>query len=303
MADAALVAQYKRQLLGLMPPGDALPRREGTNLDQYAEAISVEFADLHEQIEFIISESFPPASTPSGLLPDWEARLGLPDAATYALTETFERQIAVQERLATSYGQSEQDYLDIVEDVYAASFDEIRLYPAFRTGIHGVGVLPIWSLPHLVAMNIFWDEASGTNAGLYVRTSSPTPAAGEWYYNGSTTFRISSTNIDGGSSVSVPATDNGGKIRMHDSTGEGYLEVTKTGTPTDNTTYWDIPVSFSSDTALLNIGDTSCILSYSGTINQDLTDSIKAAIRAHAPAHATVTFNGATRYFETHPRT
>jgi uncharacterized protein YmfQ (DUF2313 family) len=68
---------YLSQLLGLLPPGDALPREPGSRLERLLSVPAAELARVDGRVEALLLESDPARTTE--MLTDWERALGLPD--------------------------------------------------------------------------------------------------------------------------------------------------------------------------------------------------------------------------------
>ena len=69
---------YLSQLIGLLPPGDALAREPGSFLERLLSVPAAELARVDGRVEALITESDPARTTE--MLVDWERALGLPDA-------------------------------------------------------------------------------------------------------------------------------------------------------------------------------------------------------------------------------
>jgi uncharacterized protein YmfQ (DUF2313 family) len=78
---------YLSQLLGLLPPGDALVREPGSRLERLFSVPAAELARVDGRVEALLLESDPARTTE--MLADWERALGLPDIC-YP-NETFSR--------------------------------------------------------------------------------------------------------------------------------------------------------------------------------------------------------------------
>ncbi|MCA3418095.1 MAG: DUF2313 domain-containing protein [Roseomonas sp.] len=68
---------YLSQLLGLLPPGDALPREPGSRLERLLSVPAAELARVDGRVEALLREADPARTTE--MLADWERALGLPD--------------------------------------------------------------------------------------------------------------------------------------------------------------------------------------------------------------------------------
>ena len=68
---------YLSQLIGLLPPGDALAREPGSVLERLLSVPAAELARVDGRVEALLLESDPARTTE--MLADWERALGLPD--------------------------------------------------------------------------------------------------------------------------------------------------------------------------------------------------------------------------------
>jgi uncharacterized protein YmfQ (DUF2313 family) len=68
---------YLSQLIGLLPPGDALAREPGSRLERLLSVPAAELARVDGRVEALLTESDPARTTE--MLADWERALGLPD--------------------------------------------------------------------------------------------------------------------------------------------------------------------------------------------------------------------------------
>jgi len=68
---------YLSQLLGLLPPGDALPREAGSRVERLLSVPAAELARVDGRVEALLVES--DAARTTEMLADWERALGLPD--------------------------------------------------------------------------------------------------------------------------------------------------------------------------------------------------------------------------------
>jgi len=68
---------YLSQLIGLLPPGDALAREPGSVLERLLSVPAAELALVDGRVEALLLESDPARTTE--MLADWERALGLPD--------------------------------------------------------------------------------------------------------------------------------------------------------------------------------------------------------------------------------
>ncbi|MCA3315198.1 MAG: DUF2313 domain-containing protein [Roseomonas sp.] len=141
---------YLSQLLGLLPPGDALAREPGSRLERLLSVPAAELARVDGRVEALLLESDPARTTE--MLADWERALGLPDEC-YP-NETFSRasrawyfdgagvlrEAAVDEPryLYDALGQRTEAVL-----VEAAATNLFRNSRAEGAAVGGSGVLPL----------------------------------------------------------------------------------------------------------------------------------------------------------------
>lgn len=141
---------YLSQLIGLLPPGDALAREPGSRLERLLSVPAAELARVDGRVEALLLESDPARTTE--MLADWERALGLPDEC-YP-NETFSRasrawyfdgagvlrEAAVNEPryLYDALGQRTEAVL-----VEAAATNFFRNSRAEGAAVGGSGVLPL----------------------------------------------------------------------------------------------------------------------------------------------------------------
>ena len=126
---------YKKTLLGLLPLGLAWPREPGTNLDNFITAIAEEPNRVAERVQDMLTESYPLMS--SELLTDWERITGLPEGCQGAPDTLQARREAVDQKLATTGGQSKQFYIDLAAKI---GFEvTITEYSPFKVGRNATG--------------------------------------------------------------------------------------------------------------------------------------------------------------------
>jgi uncharacterized protein YmfQ (DUF2313 family) len=148
--DEALIVRYQEVLQKLMPPGAALNRRAASNIGNWLRAFSVELARIDGRVSALYDEGYPGTATET--LDVWEEICGLPDCTYELAMSTERRREAVLSHFAATEGQSESDF----ESIAAARgyVITIQIWDIFRTGVHTIGHMPIFSTPHYFAMNI-----------------------------------------------------------------------------------------------------------------------------------------------------
>lgn len=122
-------------LMSLLPPGLAWPRDEGTGLDKVLTAEAVELTRVDTSVQDLLTESYP--LTSNNLLTDWERVTGLPNACVGAPETVQLRREAVDQKLATTGGQSPGFFIDLAASI---GFEvTITEYTPFRVGSNGAG--------------------------------------------------------------------------------------------------------------------------------------------------------------------
>lgn len=107
----ATAADYRDQILALLPSGAALDIEEGSPLRGLVEAFADTFVGAHNRSLDLVEESDPSAALE--LLSDWERIAGLPDDCTSNANTIPERRAAVVTRLTSRGGQSIAYFLSI----------------------------------------------------------------------------------------------------------------------------------------------------------------------------------------------
>lgn len=126
---------YKNTLLGLLPVGLAWPREPGTNLDNLITCLAEEPNRVAGRVEDMLKESYP--LTSSELLTDWERITGLPGKCLEAPETLQFRREAVDQKLASTGGQSKQFYIDLAAKIgFEVTISEYR---PFKAGVSKAG--------------------------------------------------------------------------------------------------------------------------------------------------------------------
>lgn len=95
---------YAAAMLALLPRGRAWPKRADSVLARTIGALAPAYARNHARANALLVDAFP--ATCSGLLPEWEASLGLPDMCSGPAATTDARRAEVVAKLAQRGGQS-----------------------------------------------------------------------------------------------------------------------------------------------------------------------------------------------------
>ncbi|WP_052507993.1 YmfQ family protein [Sphingomonas hengshuiensis] len=136
-------AQYRDQLVSLLPPGAAWGGGAvSPTLGALLEGWSAEFERLDLRVEQLGEEVDP--RTAYELLGDWERNLGLPDPCTAAATTISGRQSAALRKLALQAGQTPAFYTELAAsigfEVVIHEFDpDVDAYDASLTALIGGG--------------------------------------------------------------------------------------------------------------------------------------------------------------------
>jgi uncharacterized protein YmfQ (DUF2313 family) len=123
------VPAWLASLQALLPPGRAFTRESGANLTKLLEATAAMFSSAESLAVDLRIQSADPL-TATGMLPDWERLLGLPDDCTITLPlSTAERQRLAFARLTEQGGQSRAYFIAL-----AASLGEpgVTIADGFR---------------------------------------------------------------------------------------------------------------------------------------------------------------------------
>jgi uncharacterized protein YmfQ (DUF2313 family) len=122
---------YRRQLQGLLPQGNAWPRDEDSTLTAFLDAAAEEFARVDGRAGALVDEADP--TTAAELLADWERVAGLPDNCSGQLADILQqRREDLRSKLTSTGGQS-RDYMIALGQ--ALGFDvSIEEFRPFRVG-------------------------------------------------------------------------------------------------------------------------------------------------------------------------
>lgn len=122
-------ADYRRQLMALLPKGAAWARQNTTKLHTLIDGMAQELARVDQRGEALISEADPRKAVE--LLTDWERVTGLPDDCLPEAGTQSERRSAVLGRLSSTGGQSVPFFIDLAEALgFTVSIVEFDLFVA-----------------------------------------------------------------------------------------------------------------------------------------------------------------------------
>lgn len=315
MPDSALIDQYQTLLLQLLPPGIAMSRRPDSNVAAWARALAVEFAREHEAADNAYANQYP--GTATDMLDEWLELQGLPDGCTGPLTTNAEKQAALLQRLVVQKTQSEPDLLSLATDEGFSA--EISIYPVWRTGVVGVGTMPLWSVQHYYALAInTWPTSEGEHLELFNWNDSITVgAAGDVAFNNvneenASIVRIGVLNSDGTNvETELAALDSGDWLRVYDQRGES-LTFDVSGAGTDQGSWYDIPVVSGTATdgwqtppsAVSLFGSHRVrVFLYDAAISKPDVARVECIFRRHIHASIATPINSTgSPYFGSHPR-
>ena len=144
-------AEYAAQFQRLLPRGRIWHRTLQLVQDADILALMPTWSRLGARLNDLIADIFPCSTT--GLLPEWEATLGLPDPCTGPLDTVQERQAAVCVKFALRGGQSKTYYKQIAEAL--GSPIEITEFKPFVAGdlcgtpLYGESWANVWQVTSL----------------------------------------------------------------------------------------------------------------------------------------------------------
>ena len=130
-------AEYRDQLLALLPPGAAWPRDPESIMARVLAAAADGLARIDGRGDDLLAEADPRATLE--MLGDWERVAGLPDDCAVGISTTLqERRAALTERLTSVGGQSRAYMLSIAA---ALGYDDVTLteYRPFVAGLDRCG--------------------------------------------------------------------------------------------------------------------------------------------------------------------
>ena len=131
----ATATDYLWQFQRLLPRGRIWHRGWGTLQAEALLTLMPLWARLHNAANALVVDAFPCSTT--GLLPEWEATLGLPDECTGPLDMLQQRQLAVCMKFRARGGQSKQYFIELAK---AAGFDiTIEEFAPFRADVNRAG--------------------------------------------------------------------------------------------------------------------------------------------------------------------
>lgn len=128
-------ADYAGAARALLPRGRAWAAEPGSTQAQVLAAIGAFFARIDAAFSAVLNGSQP--GSPTAMLPEWEATLGLPNPFLGANPSIEQRLDQVRGRFVNTGGQSRQRFID-----YAAALGftiSITTYAPFRAGLSSVG--------------------------------------------------------------------------------------------------------------------------------------------------------------------
>ncbi len=123
---AMTAADYREQLLTLLPRGAAWPHDPDSTLARLMDALGAELARVDARGDDLVREAHP--RTAWEMLPDWERVAALPSPCMAGQAQTTaERRAALAGRLAERGGQSRDYFVRLAASLgYAVTIDEFR---------------------------------------------------------------------------------------------------------------------------------------------------------------------------------
>lgn len=131
MPSEALIERYRNAAISLLPPGRAFSKSLAQNVSKLLEALSVEWARIHEDAETFYENIFPNSS--DAYLADWEEALDLPGKCVSSPGSVSERQGAVIAKLRGRTSHAQAAFEAAAE---ALGYDDLEFvrYPPFTAG-------------------------------------------------------------------------------------------------------------------------------------------------------------------------
>lgn len=189
MAGLRDAAQYKAQLMSLLPAGPAWDPELVPELEQILLGLSQELARVDARAFDLINEMDPLGV--NELVPDWERVMGLPDPCLGDNPAFEDRRLAVRQRLVAVGGQSRAYFIEIaVRQGYPAAGITERRAPRFGRSRFGAAHFGTWAAQFMWTLNSgprrrlgrrfgasYWGERFGANPSgaleCVIRRSAP----------------------------------------------------------------------------------------------------------------------------------
>ena len=111
MVDLVASETYTEQLKALLPQGRAWPRERDSVLSKLLGAEAEGLSDIDRTLTALLSDIRP--ATTTGLLPDWERVLGLPDDCSEEAGTLQQRRAAVLDKVAAMLCLTPQAFIDL----------------------------------------------------------------------------------------------------------------------------------------------------------------------------------------------
>jgi len=124
------VANYRQQLLRLLPQGPAWPQDEGDLAARLLNALALTYLSAHKAAEQLHDEADPRAA--SALLDDWERNYGLPDPCLAPAVSVADRRSRLVQKVVWNGGQSRAFFIGLLASVGypGATITEFRSFRA-----------------------------------------------------------------------------------------------------------------------------------------------------------------------------
>ncbi len=128
--------EYAQALAGELPTGAVWSRDPDGDLMRWVEGCAQIWGDVSAAAALLLLVESDPSKT-VGLLPDWEAALGLPDPCVPRILTLPERQTALVTKLTTQGGQSREYFIGAAAALgYTVTIKE---YSTFQIGLSSIG--------------------------------------------------------------------------------------------------------------------------------------------------------------------
>lgn len=146
-------AEYRDQLLQLLPPGVALPKESGAVFVDLISGIAEELARIDDRGDQIIEESDP--RTTDELLAEWLTMFGVPDDCSILNTAPSSDRIQLLQKITAQAGQTPEFYVQLGE---AATYSSrLAEYREFMCDLNSAGD-PLYDSQWKHAFTLYIDE-------------------------------------------------------------------------------------------------------------------------------------------------
>lgn len=124
-----IAADYKEQLLQLLPPGLALSRDPDSKLVLLLAGMAEELSRIDARGDAILEEADP--TTATELFAEWLTMAGIPDACTALADDPGDERLQLLQKLSAQAGQTPEFYIDLAHSLgYVSSVKEFAAFVA-----------------------------------------------------------------------------------------------------------------------------------------------------------------------------